>query len=83
MFAVNRLHLLLHSAPGNHVLLALVLLLDLLDFGLDDLGLARGSNLFVVKRKHQKADDDGEADDRQNPRRARAVRKAERHKDPT
>ena len=52
MLAVNRLHLLLHSASGNHVLLALVLFLDLLDLGLDDLGLARGSNLFVVKGKH-------------------------------
>lgn len=83
MLAINRLHLLLHPAPGNHVLLALVLLLDFLDFGLDDLGLARGSNLFVVKGKNQKANDDGQTDDRQDPRRAGAVRKAERHEDST
>ncbi len=56
-----------HRLPGLRIGLALVLLLDLLHLGLDELHPSGSVNLLDEQRDQDDPDDDGQANDRQSP----------------
>ena len=73
VIAVERHHFFLLALLRDLIGAALVLLLDLLDFGLKFLTGARCARLLVKQRNDQDTDNNREAHDRQHPRWARTA----------